>query len=130
MATQIEQSAMILAYDGDCPMCKGIVALLLRLRLIEPGQAVSNHDLSPRDLAAATEAGIRNQLIVLDVLSRQSRAGAEGLLWIIGHKPARPPVDSILLPARHPSSGASGLRDDLLQSPRHFAAGASDPLRL
>jgi hypothetical protein len=90
MATEIEQREMTLAYDGDCPMCLSTVAMLKRLGLVAPEQAVSNHDLSTADLATAQAAGIRNQLVVLDPRSNEVRAGADGLLWIIGRNRGNP----------------------------------------
>jgi hypothetical protein len=37
----------------------------------------------------ARGAGIRNQLVVIDPNTRESRAGTDGLLWIIGETPGR-----------------------------------------
>jgi hypothetical protein len=90
MTTQVERGQKILAYDGDCPMCTGTVALLTRWGLVRREQARSNHELSDVDLDAARAAGIRNQLIVLDPVTREARAGVEGLLWIVGDNTARP----------------------------------------
>jgi predicted DCC family thiol-disulfide oxidoreductase YuxK len=90
MATQISQREMILAYDGDCPMCQSTVALLERAGLVEPGQAISNDALSPADRAAAQAAGMRNQLVVLDLQSGQTRAGIAGILWLVGANRGQP----------------------------------------
>jgi len=84
MSTAIKQSEKLLAYDGDCPMCLATVSLLTRLRLVRPEQTRSNHDLDGADLEAARRAGIRNQLVVIDPQTRETRAGSDGLLWIIG----------------------------------------------
>jgi predicted DCC family thiol-disulfide oxidoreductase YuxK len=84
MATDVKTSEKILAYDGDCPMCLATVGLLLRLRMVKPEQLRSNHDLEGADLEAARRAGIRNQLVVLDLATGETRAGSDGLLWIIG----------------------------------------------
>lgn len=86
MATDVKTAAVqkVLAYDGDCPMCLATVAMLLRLGLVRPEQARSNHELEGADLEAARQAGIRNQLVVLDRETRETRAGSDGLLWIIG----------------------------------------------
>lgn len=84
MATATTQSEKFLAYDGDCPMCMATIALLLRMKMVAPEQARSNHDLQGDDLDDVRAAGIRNQLVVLDPATRETRAGADGLLWIIG----------------------------------------------
>jgi predicted DCC family thiol-disulfide oxidoreductase YuxK len=84
MTTDVKTSEKILAYDGDCPMCRATVALLLRLKLVRPEQLRSNHELEGADLEAAQRAGIRNELVVLDPASGETRAGSDGLLWIIG----------------------------------------------
>lgn len=90
MTTDIERGQKFLAYDGDCPMCTGIVAVLKRLGLVAPEQARSNRDLSAEDLEAAQAAGIRNQLVVIDPVTRETRAGADGLAWIIGDNLGHP----------------------------------------
>ncbi|MEX2113998.1 MAG: DCC1-like thiol-disulfide oxidoreductase family protein [Pirellulales bacterium] len=90
MTTEVTQRHMILAYDGDCPMCIATVAWLQRAGLVTPEQAVSNHELSPDDLAAAQAAGIRNQLVVLDPNTRATRTGADGLLWLVGENRGNP----------------------------------------
>jgi predicted DCC family thiol-disulfide oxidoreductase YuxK len=84
MTTDLKTSELLLAYDGDCPMCLATIGLLLRLGLVRPEQTRSNHDLDAADLAAAQQAGIRNQLVVIDLTSRETRAGSDALLWIIG----------------------------------------------
>jgi predicted DCC family thiol-disulfide oxidoreductase YuxK len=90
MATAVNTSEKFLAYDGDCPMCTSLIGWLLRTRLVSPEQARANHDLHGDDLDAVRAAGIRNQLVVLDPLTRQTRAGSDGLLWIIGENLGRP----------------------------------------
>lgn len=83
MTSSLKSGEKIVVYDGDCPMCTGTVAWLLRTGLLKSEQARSNHDLAGADLDAAKAAGIRNQLVVLDPETRETRSGAEGLLWII-----------------------------------------------
>jgi predicted DCC family thiol-disulfide oxidoreductase YuxK len=82
MATAVSQSEKVLVYDGDCPMCRGTVALLLRAGWVRSEQLRSNHEIAEQDADVVRAAGIRNQLVVLDLGSRQSRSGVEGLLWI------------------------------------------------
>lgn len=90
MAIAVTTAEKYLAYDGDCPMCTSLVGLLLRTKLVTTEQARSNHDLQGDDLDDVRAAGIRNQLVVLDPATRQTRVGAEGLLWIIGDNLGRP----------------------------------------
>jgi predicted DCC family thiol-disulfide oxidoreductase YuxK len=84
MTTDVTTSGKTLIYDGDCPMCNATVGLLLRLKLLRSEQALSNHHLSPDDLQSVRAAGIRNQLVVLDPESRETRSGIDGILWIVG----------------------------------------------
>jgi predicted DCC family thiol-disulfide oxidoreductase YuxK len=83
MTTAVKTSGKTLVYDGDCPMCNATVGLLLRLKLLRREQARSNHDLSGDDLESVRAAGIRNQLVVLDPQTRETRSGADGILWIL-----------------------------------------------
>ncbi len=83
MTTATAHAEKILIYDGDCPMCRATIAALLRLRLVRAEQTRSNHDLQGPDLEAAEAAGLRNELVVLDPQSRETRSGTDGLLWII-----------------------------------------------
>ena len=84
MTTAVTHAEKFLVYDGDCPMCRSTVALLIRLKLVAPAQLRSNHVLEGADLETVLRAGIRNQLVVLDPETREARAGSDGLLWIIG----------------------------------------------
>ncbi len=84
MTTTVSHAEKFLVYDGDCPMCRSTVAWLTRLRLVDPAQLRSNHVLEGADLETVRRAGIRNQLVVLDPETRETRAGTDGLLWIIG----------------------------------------------
>src|SRR5262245_59133879 len=83
MSTVLTRSEKRLVFDGDCPMCRATIATLLRLKLVRPEQTVSNHDLDPGDRALAQAAGLRNELVVLDPETRETRRGTDGLLWII-----------------------------------------------
>jgi predicted DCC family thiol-disulfide oxidoreductase YuxK len=83
MTTATAQADKVLIYDGDCPMCRATIGKLLHLRLVRPEQTRSNHDLQGPDLEAAQAAGLRNELVVLNPESRETRSGTDGLLWII-----------------------------------------------
>lgn len=84
MTTAVRQSEKFLAYDGDCPMCTSTIGLLLRLKVVRPEQTRSNHDLEGEDFERVREAGIRNQLVVLDPETHETRVGSDGLVWLIG----------------------------------------------
>lgn len=90
MTTAVRQSEKFLAFDGDCPMCTSTIALLLRLKVVRPEQTRSNHDLEGDDLQRVREAGIRNQLVVLDPETRETRIGSDGLVWLIGDNLGNP----------------------------------------
>ena len=83
MTTDVEQQEKFLAYDGDCPMCRSTVAMLIDWKLIRSEQARGNHELSPTDFETAYAAGMRNELVVIDPETRQVRIGTDGLLWIV-----------------------------------------------
>ncbi len=87
MTTDIRTAEKYLAYDGDCPMCIASVGALVNWGLVRPEQTRANHDLDPLDAELARKAGIRNQLVVIDPNSRETRVGTAGLLWIIGETP-------------------------------------------
>ncbi len=61
-----------------------------------PEQTKANFDLVGPDAEAARQAGIRNQLVVVDPQSGETRAGSDGLLWIIADTPGHKLWTSIL----------------------------------
>jgi predicted DCC family thiol-disulfide oxidoreductase YuxK len=83
MTTAVTTAHRIVAYDGDCPMCTSTIDLLLRLRLLKPEQTRGIHELDRADFDAVYAAGIRNQLVVIDPVTREARSGTDGLLWIL-----------------------------------------------
>lgn len=74
----------ILVYDGDCPMCGWISERFGRLGLVDeehrrPYQAFEG------DVAwKMEEAGIRNEMLVLDPDTGELRSGIDGFLWLLG----------------------------------------------
>jgi hypothetical protein len=70
--------------------------MLLRLGLVRAEQTRSNHDLDAADLEAAQQAGIRNQLVVIDLATRETRAGSDALLWMIGENTRAKPFVRLL----------------------------------
>ncbi|MBI3839246.1 MAG: DUF393 domain-containing protein [Planctomycetia bacterium] len=83
MTTAAENVNRIVAYDGDCPMCTSTVGMLIRLKLLKPAQTRGIHELDRADFDTVYAAGIRNQLVVIDPVTREARAGTDGLLWIL-----------------------------------------------
>jgi predicted DCC family thiol-disulfide oxidoreductase YuxK len=103
MTTEVRSAEKFLAYDGDCPMCIATVGAIVRWGLIRQEQARPNYELDVADAELARAAGIRNQLVVIDPATRQTRVGSDALLWIIGETPRfRPLVRLLSLPGlRH-----------------------------
>ena len=60
------------------------------LKLVRAEQTRSNHDLEGADLESVRAAGIRNQVVVLDPQTRETRVGSEGLVWLIGDNLGNP----------------------------------------
>jgi hypothetical protein len=83
MTTDLKTDRRIVVYDGDCPMCTSTINTLLGLRLLKPQQTRSNHELDPTDFETVAAAGIHNQLVVFDPRTRETRAGVDGLLWMM-----------------------------------------------
>jgi predicted DCC family thiol-disulfide oxidoreductase YuxK len=83
MTTAVKSAERIVAYDGDCPMCTSTIRLLIGMKLLKPEQTRGIHELDRADFDAVYAAGIRNQLVVIDPVTREARTGADGLLWIL-----------------------------------------------
>ncbi len=83
MTTAVKSAERIVAYDGDCPMCTSTVGMLIGLRLLKPEQTRTIQELDPTDFETVYAAGIRNQLVVIDPVTREARSGTDGLLWIL-----------------------------------------------
>jgi predicted DCC family thiol-disulfide oxidoreductase YuxK len=87
MTTDVQTSEKFIAYDGDCPMCIATIGLLVRWHFVRQQQTRPNYELDESDAELARQAGIRNQLVVIDPQTRETRVGSDGLLWIIGETP-------------------------------------------
>ena len=96
MATAVQTSQKVLVYDGDCPMCTATVGWLLGAGWVKPEQARANFDLGADDLELVRAAGIKNQLVVFDPETRETRSGSDGLLWIIGENTRHPLLVRVL----------------------------------
>jgi predicted DCC family thiol-disulfide oxidoreductase YuxK len=90
VTTPVAPGRKLLVYDGDCPMCTATAALLQRAGWIAPEQARSNADLSPADSRTVETAGIRNQMVVLDPVTRETRTGVDAILWILAENKGDP----------------------------------------
>ena len=87
-----------LAYDGDCPLCVGMVGMLARARLV-PGDRIRAYQDYEGELAGRLwDAGIRNEIAVVDETSGEIRSGVDGLVWILRSSWARPIVAVLALP--------------------------------
>jgi len=63
----------VLVVDGDCPMCMGFAGVLIRLRLIAPEARRPLQTLEPELAERAVEAGVRNEIVVLEVPASEDR---------------------------------------------------------
>lgn len=76
-------TAKVMVYDGDCPLCSGISATFVRLRLIGEVQRKPYQEYEGDLAQRMWEAEIRNEILVLDSDSGELRAGAPGILWML-----------------------------------------------
>lgn len=75
--------AKILVYDGDCPMCWWISQRFVDLGLIREEFRRPFQAFDGERARAMGEAGIRNEMLVLDESSDELRAGIAGFLWLL-----------------------------------------------
>ena len=75
--------ARTLVYDGDCPICLGIVGGLVRARLLPAERAVPYQELEGEEAERLWEAGIRNEIAALERPGGGVRTGIGALLWIL-----------------------------------------------
>lgn len=71
-------SSRIVVYDRSCPLCCRAVKFLI---LLGADNVVAYDALPPTLVDKADKAGIRNELVVIDRESGETRVGMEGLLW-------------------------------------------------
>lgn len=93
-----ESNALRLVYDGDCPLCQGIVNGLARLGLVGPERTKPFQDYQGETSERLWDAGIRNEIAVLEETTGTIRSGVDGLIWILRSSWARPIVALAALP--------------------------------
>ena len=76
-------SAKILVYDGDCPMCEAISAFLVRAGLVPGDRRRTFQSFEVEIAQRLLDAGMRDEMAVLDPVSDQIRTGIPGFLWLL-----------------------------------------------
>lgn len=75
--------AKLLVYDGDCPLCWWISQRFVDLGLVDDRQRRPFQSFGGERKHAMEEAGIRNEMLVLDEGSEEIRTGIDGFLWLL-----------------------------------------------
>ncbi len=75
--------AKTLIYDGDCPMCGWIARRFGELGLADDEHRRPYQSFEGELAGRILEAGIHNEMLVLDEKTGELRAGIEGFLWIL-----------------------------------------------
>ena len=81
--TERRTAGLVLAYDGECPMCDSMSRACRRLGLVEERNRRSYLDFEGELSARLWEAGIHNEMIVLDPETGAMKSGADGILWLL-----------------------------------------------
>jgi predicted DCC family thiol-disulfide oxidoreductase YuxK len=66
-------------YDGDCPLCIGIVRWITRLGWANPATVAAYDELDPELQQRVRDAGIRNAMAVVDRVQGDVRTGFDGM---------------------------------------------------
>jgi predicted DCC family thiol-disulfide oxidoreductase YuxK len=82
----------LLIYDGECPMCVGLTRLYQRLGWVSADRRVAFQDVADELAAALVEAGIRNEMAVVEPDSGRILSGIPGLFRLLAETWARPLV--------------------------------------
>lgn len=77
-------SAKILVYDGDCPMCEAISAWLVRAGLVTGDRRRPFQSFEGETARRLLDAGMRDEMAVLDPVSDRIRTGIPAFLWLLG----------------------------------------------
>jgi predicted DCC family thiol-disulfide oxidoreductase YuxK len=83
---------LVLVYDGDCSMCRGVVRALASANLVPPERTRAFQDQTGELAERLERAGIRNEMAVLDLARGEIRSGVDGFVWILRATWARPLV--------------------------------------
>jgi predicted DCC family thiol-disulfide oxidoreductase YuxK len=121
-----ETRTLRLVYDGDCPLCQGIVNGLVRMDLVALERTKAFQDYEGETAEHLWDAGIRNEIAVLDEASGSIRSGVDGLLWILRASWAGPLVALAALP---PFRWLTRIGYRLVAYNRHLLA-PKDPTRI
>ncbi|MDX1644015.1 MAG: DCC1-like thiol-disulfide oxidoreductase family protein [Thermoanaerobaculia bacterium] len=79
----------ILVYDGDCPMCRWISRRFAQIGLVDEGDRRPFQEFEGDEARLLVEAGIRNEMLVLEESSGEIRAGVDGFRWLLERTPLR-----------------------------------------
>lgn len=96
-----------IAYDGDCPVCIAMVGVLVRLGLARRDDLRTYTSFERETSMALWNAGIRNELCVLDEPTGEIRTGARGLLWAMEATWLRPLASVLSSPLLLPVSNVA-----------------------
>jgi predicted DCC family thiol-disulfide oxidoreductase YuxK len=73
----------VLVYDGDCPLCNAASAAFVRLRLVRGEDRRPFQEFQGEVRERLLDAGIHNEMAVLDPESGGIRSGFPGFLWLL-----------------------------------------------
>ena len=73
----------VLAYDGDCGLCRAVLAGLHGLRLVPRERSRTIQSFEGELAQRLIEAGVHDELAVWDPESDEIRTGSDGLLWAL-----------------------------------------------
>lgn len=73
----------ILVYDGDCPMCWWITQRFVALGLLDDDRRRPFQAFEGERARALEQAGIRNEMLVLEPETGEIRAGVRGFSWLL-----------------------------------------------
>lgn len=73
----------ILVYDGDCRMCTTFSKLADRRWLVGPAERRPADSFEGETAVRLAEAGVHNELAVIDTTTDQIRTGYDGILWLM-----------------------------------------------
>ncbi len=83
MSDDAAATARILVYDGDCSMCDRLSKLLARRWLVGAADRKPHDAFEGDEARRLTEAGIHNELAVIDRATGEIRTGYDGITWLL-----------------------------------------------
>ena len=126
-------SPKVVVYDPTCPLCVATSRWLVARGLLgaEDRRSLLSFPAAERERLRAH--GVRNEVLVLDPGTGESRSGVQGLLWLLGARPRLGLLRVLLLPPLRPLLSAGyrvvsyNRRIVAPVSPDRRAACACDP---